>query len=307
MAKRGKRIYENPPKNASLDQLHEWIHDQLSQNPDQAAMMMGLYCTGVSPEQYKTFHDALAQTPTGILIKENPQVANLLTGFGNPYIEDESSFNSNPSARKPFSVPLKDEENKTFKLKLQLAGVTKPPVWREVLVPANFNFLQLHEIIQTVFNWDGSHLWQFEEKAYDSDFVVNLPSAEDFDMRHSIFYNADTTSISSLLKNKDDKMEYLYDFGDDWIVKISLKEILDKKIPNAEVTNFKGDNMVDDIGGVWGYMSYRDFYNNLDTLSKKEKKEFLASTWFDSEDDFKVFMEELQFDIKHANNLLKSI
>ena len=307
MAKRGKRIYENPPKDANLEQLHNWIEDQLSHNQDQAALMMGLYCMGVSPDQYKTFHDAVAQTPAGRLIKEHPQLAKLLIGIGDPSIEEESPFIPNQFARKPFSVPLKDEENKTFKLKLQLAGVTKPPVWREVLVPANYNFFQLNEIIQAVFNWDGSHLWQFEEKAYESDFIVSLPNDDDFDMSPSMFYNAKTTSISSLLKNKGDKLEYLYDFGDDWVVKISLKEILDNKIPNAEVTNYKGDNMVDDIGGVWGYMEYRDFYNNLDKLSKKEKKDFLAGTWFDSEDEFKDFWENLRFDINYTNNLLQDI
>lgn len=308
MAKRGKRNYQEPPKNASLDQLHEWIEDQLSQNQDQASLMMGLYCLGVTPEQYKTFHDAVAATPAGVLIKSHPDVAQLLTGIGAPDIDEDFDFIAKPSSsRKPFSVPLKDEGNKTFKLKLQLAGITKPPVWREVLVPANFSFSQLHEIIQVVFNWDGSHLWQFEEKAYDSDYVVNLPSVDDYDMAHSIFYDADTTSISSLLKNKGDKLEYLYDFGDDWVVKISLKEIIDKKIPYAEVTNFKGDNMVDDIGGAWGYMDYRNFYNNLDKLTNKEKKEFLERTWFDTEDEFILFMEELRFGIQYANNQLKLI
>ena len=307
MAKRGKRIYENPPKNATLPQLTEWIHDQMNQNQDQAVIMMSLFCMGVTPEKYKTFYDAVTLTPAGALIKESPEVAQLLAGIGDFEGYEEENIHDMSKKRKAFSIPMKDADNKTLKLKLQLSGITKPPVWREVIVPANFSFKQLHEIIQVVFNWDGSHLWQFEEKAYNSDYVVTESKEDDFDMRHDIFYNPDTTPISSLLKSKGDKLEYLYDFGDDWVVIISVKDILESKINHPEVIKYKGDNMIDDIGGVWGYIDYRDFYSNLDKLSKTDKKDFLERTWFDSEEKFKDFMENLEFDLNYTNNLLKNI
>lgn len=308
MAKRGKRIYENPPKDSNLPQLTEWIQDQFNNNQDQAVLMMSLFCLGVSPEKYQTFYESVAKTPAGKKIQEHPELADLLTGIcDNATKDEEDILGFGIPDRQAFIIPLKDADSKTFKLKLQLKGVTKPPVWREILIPANYNFYQLHEIIQAVFNWDDSHLWHFEEKAYDSVYVITSDPENDFDMHHQSFYDPEDTSISSILKKKDDKIEYLYDFGDDWIVSISVKELIDKKISNAEVINFKGDNMVDNIGGIWGYMQYREVYDNLDKISQKKMNEFLELTWFDSKEEFKEFMDNLKFDINYANNLIKNI
>ena len=38
---------------------------------------------------------------------------------------------------------------------------THPPVWRRIIVPEKITFADLHEIIGTVFGWDGSHLHDF--------------------------------------------------------------------------------------------------------------------------------------------------
>lgn len=308
MAKKGKRIYENPPLNASLEDLTEWLHSQMSQNDNKPILMFTLFCLGVEPEIYQNFYERLLKTPGGKLLKSQPGLARLLADVGKQV--PTPLWDPNPPMsfkKKSIAIPMKDSDKKSLLLKLQIAGITKPPVWREVLVPASFTFLQLHEIIQIVFNWSDTHLWHFEDKAYNSDFVVKLEDDDDFDMNHDTVYDAESTPISSLLKSKEDKIEYLYDFGDDWIVKISVKDIFEKKNSSAELIKLKGDNMVDDIGGIWGYLDYRDFFHNIEKAGKKEIEEFLENTWFDSKEEFMDFMLNLSPDIETINEDLKDI
>lgn len=48
--------------------------------------------------------------------------------------------------------------------RIQLAQITKPPVWRRVTVPAEFSFARFHYVIQRAFGWMNCHLYQFSEK-----------------------------------------------------------------------------------------------------------------------------------------------
>ena len=52
----------------------------------------------------------------------------------------------------------------TIQLKIQLRNVTKPPVWRRVLIPSDITFLELHYIIQAAFGWYNEHLFKFQQK-----------------------------------------------------------------------------------------------------------------------------------------------
>ena len=38
---------------------------------------------------------------------------------------------------------------------------THPPVWRRVVIPDKITFFELHQIIQTVFQWEDVHLHDF--------------------------------------------------------------------------------------------------------------------------------------------------
>lgn len=35
---------------------------------------------------------------------------------------------------------------------------THPPVWRRVVVPEHISFYDLHQVIQTVFEWEDAHM-----------------------------------------------------------------------------------------------------------------------------------------------------
>ena len=160
------------------------------------------------------------------------------------------------------------------KLKITIKG-SEPKIFRMVLVPENFTFLQLHLIIQCAFNWSDDHLFQFYlGRLYDSD-SVHSPDDEDIDddfiFRRHDKYDARKTKLTKLLQEGLKKFYYIYDFGDNWVHEITVL-----KKPSEEVLYpvcIKGENIapVEDCGGIYG------FYDMLATLenpgSENEKRE----------------------------------
>ena len=53
---------------------------------------------------------------------------------------------------------------KVLQLKIKLLGSRKPPIWRQVQVPADIDFQQLHAIIQGAMGWTNSHLHVFTDR-----------------------------------------------------------------------------------------------------------------------------------------------
>ncbi|KKX47652.1 hypothetical protein L950_0225340 [Sphingobacterium sp. IITKGP-BTPF85] len=58
--------------------------------------------------------------------------------------------------------------NMLLQLKIQIKNITKPPVWRRLLVPDYFTFDRLHKVIQEAFGWENYHLYQFSPKGLGS-------------------------------------------------------------------------------------------------------------------------------------------
>jgi len=157
----------------------------------------------------------------------------------------------------------------SHKLKITLQ-YTDPKIYRTVIVPEHFTFDDLHIVIQCVMNWNNSHLYQFNlGQAYGSD-SIREPSPEDDDF--DVFfgsryrkYDSTKTYLSDFFNGQKKKMNYIYDFGDNWLHSITVL-----KKPSEEVLIprcIKGENAapIDDIGGIW------DFYGLLEIFDKKRK------------------------------------
>ena len=70
-----------------------------------------------------------------------------------------------------------------FKFKINLIGLSNPPVWRRVEVPAEMDFLSFHIVIQKIFGWENCHLWSFEprrKRGQRTTFRIEDPN-ENFD------------------------------------------------------------------------------------------------------------------------------
>lgn len=166
----------------------------------------------------------------------------------------------------------------TFQFKIQIQGITKPPVWRRVEVDADSNFRDLHNIIQLAFGWTFSHLYSFAEKAYSSGFQIEDPEFMDEDFREA----ADATKIKlkDIFKSEKQVYIYVYDFGDSWEHKITLEKITDEKLLRPICLDGKGKCPPEDCGGAWGY---EDMKATLSDPSDPEYEDLVS--WLGLEED----------------------
>ena len=145
----------------------------------------------------------------------------------------------------------------TYQFKVKLRGATKPPVWRRVLVPADFTFSGLHAVIQEAFGWWNEHLYCFGNTPYRRQLTIAEPNEDDWDEPD---YNAREFTIGEFFGEGTgaQKLCYVYDFGDDWIHDITLEQVIDRESSHASCTAGKGACPEEDCGGVWGYEEMKE-------------------------------------------------
>jgi hypothetical protein len=197
-----------------------------------------------------------------------PELVKLLTGG---LVRSNGSL----SAESPALRLVPADGGAHYEIKVQLRGVTKPPVWRRLQVPADLSLGQLHEVIQAVMGWDNSHLHVF----FDGRSHYGLPGG-DLD-----FQDERTISLSRLLSSVGDKVRYTYDFGDNWEHDITLEKILPVGAGATSVVCTAGSGACppEDCGGVWGY---EDLKASLADPSAERHDEMLEWLGLDSGDDF---------------------
>lgn len=188
------------------------------------------------------------------------------------------------------------------KLKIVLNN-TDPKIHRTVIVPENFDFYHLHIVIQCVMNWNNSHLFQFALGApYRSD-SIELKDPDDmpdpFFDRGIKKLDAFQTFLSDYFNGQRKKMNYVYDFGDDWIHTVTVLKKPTEEVLFPKCINGENAAPIDDIGGVWG------FYDLLKIIDKQKKtteeKEMLE--WYGFPEG-KTFDEIYGFDLDEINERL---
>jgi len=137
-----------------------------------------------------------------------------------------------------------------MQLKLSLRGVSKPPVWRRLLVPTDMRLDRLHDVIQTSMGWTDTHLHVFSTAA--GDYGVPDPELG--------FRNERNARLGQFLTQQGDRIQYAYDFGDGWEHDIVLEKRLDPD-PEAQLPTClagKGACPPEDCGGASGYADVKE-------------------------------------------------
>ena len=145
----------------------------------------------------------------------------------------------------------------TYQFKIKLRGITKPPVWRRVLVPAHFTFAGFHAVIQEAFGWWNVHLYCFGDKPYSQSLYIAEENKEDW---YRPDYDARKFTLGELFGDGDiiKKFCYVYDFGDDWIHDITLEKVFEEYSDHATCITGKGACPEEDCGGPWGYEDMKE-------------------------------------------------
>jgi hypothetical protein len=167
----------------------------------------------------------------------------------------------------------------TFHFKIKIKGITKPPVWRKVAVPANFTFLMFHNVIQTAFGWEDYHLFEFKDKEYRGNIRISTPAEDDFFAPEffSDIKDSSKVKLKDIFSDNVRNLFYIYDFGDGWMHEITLESITDDKQKDAVCLSGKGACPPEDCGGIYGYKDIKDtFRENPDSKEADGYRDWLG-------------------------------
>jgi Plasmid pRiA4b ORF-3-like protein len=142
-----------------------------------------------------------------------------------------------------------------LQLKLTLRGVSKPPVWRRLVVPADMRLDRVHDVIQTSMGWTDTHLHVFSTAV--GDYGVPDPELG--------FRNERNARLGQFLTRQGDRIHYAYDFGDGWEHDVVLEKRLypDPEARLPVCIAGKGACPPEDCGGPWGYADLKDTLADL--------------------------------------------
>lgn len=184
-----------------------------------------------------------------------------------------------------------------FQFRIQIENITKPPVWRKVLVPETFTFQRFHLVIQDAFGWENGHLYQFSPGGYGSEPTIALPSEDNWEP----VTDSTETKLKDIFSREGQTYIYVYDFGDDWIHKITLEKITDEKSLVASCIEGKGACPPEDCGGPWGYEDLKATFTNApDSEEADELREWLGL------EENEVW-DANHFDLKSTNETVKRV
>jgi hypothetical protein len=139
----------------------------------------------------------------------------------------------------------------TFKFNIALTAIDQPPVWRKLLVPEDFTYYRMHQVIQVAFGWKGGHLFQFHAGYRSRSPVITL--ADENLINEDDFLDCKKTRLNNIFTAPQQKFTYLYDFNDGWSHVMTLEEIREQPMTNADCIDGWGACPPEGCGGPDGY------------------------------------------------------
>lgn len=105
-------------------------------------------------------------------------------------------------------------EPRLLELRITFADI-EPPIWRLVRVPDTYTLHQLHRVIQLLFGWLDYHLYEFRIGEHRFEEPDEEAEGED----------STATLLRDLRLTAGARFTYTYDFGDNWVHEIEVKDI----------------------------------------------------------------------------------
>jgi hypothetical protein len=164
----------------------------------------------------------------------------------------------------------------TLKITLQDAPIA---ITRTLQVDDALTFAQLHKILQSAMGWEDAHLHGFEIPTGRRQWINIFENPEEMEDDSALPSN--TTHLKTFLVEKGDKLNYIYDYGDNWIheVKLTKTEPQPETKITAQCTHATGACPPEDCGSVFGY---EDILQALKDPKKPENEEMLEWAGIDN-------------------------
>jgi len=204
-------------------------------------------------------------------------------------------------AAAPFEIPLPKplRKRRAYTVRVDLLDM-KPPVWRRLVVASDLTMAQVHVVIQGAFGWYGSHLhcfalWSPERRMY----LDQLLTRYDIEEEHEVGLAEADVQLSQVLRKLGDKVQYTYDFGDDWRHMVKLEKVAEWE-PGAPLAHCVAGRRAcppEDCGGPSGFEEFlrRAAATDWDTTEPQDEWEWTMAE-FDPE----------EFDLDEVNDWLDS-
>ncbi|MEG0844148.1 MAG: plasmid pRiA4b ORF-3 family protein [Romboutsia sp.] len=168
----------------------------------------------------------------------------------------------------------------------------KIDISRELIVPLNYTFNDLHSVMQKAFQWQNYHLYEFSIYDKNKEVARIIQYEDEFECDIETL-KADKVYLYEYLP-KYKNIIYRYDFGDDWTHIIHVEDILfDYDKYHAFCVSGNGDSPPEDIGGEWGYYEYLEILKD-ETHEEYEYMKNLSESYHSG-----------RLDIKSVNIMLK--
>lgn len=122
----------------------------------------------------------------------------------------------------------------------------EPPVARRLSVHSSTTLDALHLLLQAAFGWENQHLYGFAKGAgYWQTPLRFSDSGGDEPIAGKV--------VSDLLRKKGDVATYLYDYGDNWEVALTVEHTRRQEDPTPLLLSSAGPYALEDCGGVPGF------------------------------------------------------
>lgn len=124
-----------------------------------------------------------------------------------------------------------------------------PLIWRMVEVPTSVTLKVLHDIVQVTMGWLDHHLWKMVIGGQTYGLLMN----EDWDTAHR--KPATRTRLRNVLSLGTTRIDYTYDFGDNWGHTLSVSDVRAGDPGTAYPCYIAGERRCppEDCGGIPGF------------------------------------------------------
>lgn len=175
-----------------------------------------------------------------------------------------------------------------IELKIELEGA-KPKIWRTFQVEADTTFSQLHKIIQKVMGWEDYHMYDFTVAKTN---IIDPRGGSDFGTGRDV-EKANKVKLSDFIEKKGQKFSYMYDMGDSWEHKLTVKNLFEVENDTNYPKVLEGERACppEDCGGIWGYMELLEILKDPKHPEYEERIEDWLGEDFDPEN----------FDVEEVN------
>lgn len=113
-----------------------------------------------------------------------------------------------------------------LRLRVQLRYI-EPAIWREIEVPGEYSFWDLHVAVQDAMGWQDSHLHAFRAGEGRNAVTIGVPDPDGFD--DAPVLPGRKVRVSQYLEKPGQRVQYDYDFGDGWEHDVVLQEIAERQ------------------------------------------------------------------------------